>query len=61
MSSGTLFFQLFEHESSTYTYIIADKVTLEAAIIDPVLETFKRDLELLKELNLKLKLVWIKV
>ncbi len=57
MSSGTLFFQLFEHESSTYTYIIADKVTLEAAIIDPVLETFKRDLELLKELNLKLKYI----
>ena len=52
--NDTIFFQLFEHESSTYTYIIADKVTKEAAIIDPVMETFDRDRKLLEDLDLKL-------
>jgi sulfur dioxygenase len=50
-----LFYQLFESESSTYTYILADQDTLEAVIIDPVLETVNRDLQLIKELGLKLK------
>lgn len=54
MTNDTLFYQLFENESSTYTYIIADKKTKEAAIIDPVLETVDRDLKLIKELGLKL-------
>ena len=49
-----LFHQLFEAESSTYTYILADKKTLEAIIIDPVLETVNRDLQLITELGLKL-------
>ncbi len=49
-----IFHQLFEAESSTYTYIIADKKTKEAAIIDPVLETVDRDLKLIEELGLKL-------
>lgn len=52
-----LFNQLFESESSTFTYILADKDTLEAAIIDPVLETVNRDLQLIKELDLKLKYI----
>lgn len=54
MKNETIFFQLFEHESSTYTYIIGDTQTKEAAIIDPVIETIERDLKLLKELELKL-------
>ncbi len=49
-----IFYQLFEAESSTYTYIIADRESKEAAIIDPVLETVNRDLELLHELDLRL-------
>jgi sulfur dioxygenase len=49
-----IFHQLFEPESSTYTYIIADKNTKEAAIIDPVLETVDRDLKLIEELGLNL-------
>ena len=49
-----IFYQLFEAESSTYTYIIADKKTREAVIIDPVLKTVDRDLKLIKELELKL-------
>ncbi len=57
MNSNIIFYQLFEHESSTYTYIIADKKTKETAIIDPVLETIDRDLKLINELGLKLKYV----
>ncbi len=49
-----LFQQLFESESSTYTYLLADAKTREAVIIDPVLEKVDRDLLLIKELDLKL-------
>lgn len=49
-----IFHQMFEAESSTYTYLIADKKTKEAAIIDPVLETVDRDIKLIEELGLKL-------
>lgn len=54
LNKDIIFHQLFEPESSTYTYIIADKQTQEAAIIDPVLETVDRDLKLIDELGLKL-------
>ncbi len=33
-----LFRPLFDPESSTYTYLLADEATREAVIIDPVLE-----------------------
>lgn len=51
-----LFRQLFEAESSTFTYLVADEATREAALIDPVLETVDRDLEQLSSLGLKLVL-----
>jgi sulfur dioxygenase len=54
MSSDFIFQQLFESESSTYTYLIADKKTKEAVIIDPVLETVDRDVKLIEEMGLKL-------
>ncbi|HEY8270226.1 MAG TPA: MBL fold metallo-hydrolase [Pseudobdellovibrionaceae bacterium] len=54
MGNDIIFYQLFEAESSTYTYVIADKKTKEAAIIDPVLETVDRDLKLINELDLRL-------
>ncbi len=54
LENDTVFYQLFESESSTYTYIIADRVSKEAAIIDPVLETVDRDLKLIEELGLRL-------
>ena len=57
MKSDFIFFQLFEAESSTYTYIIADTDTKEAAIIDPVIETVDRDLQWIEEAGLKLKYV----
>ncbi|CDM93609.1 MAG: MBL fold metallo-hydrolase [Limnospira sp. PMC 1291.21] len=50
-----LFRQLFDPETSTYTYLIADTVTKEAALVDPVLEQVDRDLKLLEELELKLR------
>lgn len=49
-----LFRQLFDSESSTYTYILADSATREAIMIDPVKEKAARDLQLIRELNLKL-------
>lgn len=50
-----LFRQLFDPETSTYTYLIADTVTREGILVDPVLEQVTRDLKLLEELNLKLR------
>ena len=46
--------QLFDHNSSTLTYLLADPTTREAVIIDPVLEHVDRDLKLVAELGLEL-------
>jgi glyoxylase-like metal-dependent hydrolase (beta-lactamase superfamily II) len=51
-----LFRQLFEPQSSAYTYLVACEQSREAALIDPVLETVDRDLELLVSLGLSLRL-----
>jgi sulfur dioxygenase len=48
--------QLFDHASSTYTYIVFDPASREALIIDPVDEQIERDLATLREYGLKL--VW---
>ena len=53
-----LFRQLFDRESCTYTYIVADSETLNAVIIDPVEELYERDVQILKELDLQLKYVF---
>ena len=37
-----LFRQLFDTESSTYTYLLADSDTKEALLIDPVVEHVAR-------------------
>ena len=52
-----IFRQLYDSVSSTYTYILADENSREALIIDPVFEQIQRDLALLRELNLELKLI----
>jgi len=52
--SVILFRQLFDKESSTYTYLIADPETKVAILIDPVLEQVERDLQVLRELGLTL-------
>ncbi len=50
-----LFRQLFDKQSSTYTYLIADPNTREAVLVDPVLEQINRDLVILEELGLNLR------
>lgn len=54
--SKFLFRQLFEKESSTYTYLLADVSHPDkpALLIDPVDRTVDRDLSLVKDLGLKL-------
>lgn len=46
--------QLFDPETSTYSYLLADEVTREAVIIDPVKEQLERDATLIEELGLRL-------
>ena len=48
---------LFEQDSSTFTYLIADSVTREAAIIDAVDSMIDRDIALIQELELDLKFI----
>lgn len=50
-----LFRQLFDPESSTYTYLIANEISKEAILVDPVLEQVERDRKLLSELGLTLR------
>ena len=49
-----IFKQLFDINSSTYTYLIASAKGREALIIDPVLENVELYIKALKELDLKL-------
>ncbi|WP_242064924.1 FAD/NAD(P)-binding protein [Nostoc sp. FACHB-133] len=53
--SSLLFRQLFDPETSSYTYLIADQQTGDAVLVDPVLEQVDRDLQSLDELGLKLR------
>src|SRR5580765_5600834 len=57
MNSGLVFYQLFEAESSTYTYLLGDEKSGEAVLIDPVREMVERDLKLVTEIGLKLAFV----
>ena len=49
-----IFKQLFEADSSTYTYLIGCRESGEAMLIDPVLDTVERDLQVLQDLGLRL-------
>jgi glyoxylase-like metal-dependent hydrolase (beta-lactamase superfamily II)/rhodanese-related sulfurtransferase len=49
-----VFRQLFDPVSSTYTYLLADRDSGEALLIDPVFEQVRRDAALLAELGLRL-------
>lgn len=46
--------QLFDRETCTYTYLIIDSKTQQAALIDPVKEQFNRDLQMIEELGVEL-------
>jgi glyoxylase-like metal-dependent hydrolase (beta-lactamase superfamily II) len=49
-----IFRQLFEPVSCTYSYMIGCQETGEAALIDPVIDTAERDLEVVRSLGLHL-------
>jgi glyoxylase-like metal-dependent hydrolase (beta-lactamase superfamily II) len=49
-----IFRQLFDRESCTYTYLIGDDSTREAALVDPVRDHVGRDLVLVADLGLTL-------
>ena len=49
-----IFRQLFDARSSTFTYLLADRTTREAVLIDSVFEQFARDAALIQELGLTL-------
>jgi glyoxylase-like metal-dependent hydrolase (beta-lactamase superfamily II) len=49
-----IFRQLFDHESSTYTYLLAKRRGGEALLIDPVLEQTDKYVRLVEELGLRL-------
>lgn len=57
MRKNLIFRQLFDYETWTYTYLLADRESGEAVLIDTVKEQAERDLGLLSELGLKLKYV----
>jgi len=50
-----IFRQLFDKDTSTYTYLIADEVSKEAALIDTVREQIDRDVKVIEDLGLTLK------
>ncbi|MCB1754897.1 MAG: MBL fold metallo-hydrolase [Gammaproteobacteria bacterium] len=52
-----IFRQLFETDSSTYTYLISCSKTGKTVLIDPVLETVERDLKVLRDMGLSLDFV----
>jgi glyoxylase-like metal-dependent hydrolase (beta-lactamase superfamily II)/rhodanese-related sulfurtransferase len=49
-----VFRQLFDPQSSTYTYLLGDSASGAAVIIDPVFEQVRRDAALVGELGLRL-------
>jgi len=49
-----IFRQLLEYKSFTYTYLLADPVSKEAVLIDPVKETADRDVKIITEMGLNL-------
>ena len=48
------FRQLFDPQSSTYTYLLGDAASRQALLIDTVFEQARRDVALVEELGLKL-------
>ena len=49
-----IFRQLFDPQSSTYSYLLGDPRSREAVLIDPVFEQARRDAALVAELEVKL-------
>jgi glyoxylase-like metal-dependent hydrolase (beta-lactamase superfamily II)/rhodanese-related sulfurtransferase len=51
-----IFRQMFDQQSSTYTYLLADAQMGQCILIDPVFEQYRRDASFIRELGLDL--VW---
>lgn len=49
-----IFRQLFDPETSSYSYLLGDELTREAVLIDSVSGQLERDLSLVRELDLRL-------
>ena len=49
-----VFCQLFDPQSSTSTYLLGDRASGQAVMIDPVFEQVRRDVALIEELGLQL-------
>ena len=47
-----IFKQLYEKDSSTFTYLLGCEETGQSVLIDPVIETVERDLEVVRDLGL---------
>ncbi len=54
-NEAMVFRQLIDAQTNTYTYLLSDFTTKTAVIIDPVLEKVDRDVDLIKEMGLRLK------
>ncbi len=50
-----IFRQMFDPQSATYSYLLGERRSREAVLIDPVFEHVRRDAALLRELDLTLK------
>ena len=50
-----IFRPLFDPSSSTWSYLLGDRASGEAVLIDPVFEQLRRDQTLIRELGLQLK------
>jgi glyoxylase-like metal-dependent hydrolase (beta-lactamase superfamily II) len=51
-----IFRQLYDHESSTYSYLVAERKGGEALLIDPVATNVEQYIQLVNEMDLKLVL-----
>ena len=49
-----LFRQLFDADTGTFTYLLADVASRQGVLIDPVFEQHDRDLSLIRELDIQL-------
>jgi len=57
LGQGLVFTQLFDPESSTFTYLLGCSASKECVLIDPVLEQRERDLQRVREAGMTLKYV----
>lgn len=54
VNGDSIFRQLLDYNTFTYTYLLGDKDSKEAVLIDPVLERVDRDVKLAEELGVRI-------